>query len=471
MLMFEETPEVVETDFRTVSIVRRISMSVFGVGIIFLIAVISLQAYSAGKIVKGVSVGHVNLSSLTLSQARQRLNEAEKNQNPSFVVAGKRYQPSLEQLGAHYDTEAVLTKAYRIGRSGIAAHPETVDLPLVPVVDIQKFASYLAPIAQMGTQAVDARLEIHKGTIAVIPDTDGWTVDKASLEQAVLQNIGNFGSEEPVVVPQTKVASVRAPDLVAAQAQAQALMSTPVSLVDGATVLSLSPFDISGFIIFTPNVTSGQIVASVSPEKVAAYVALLARKLDHSATDKKVTIADGVTTIQNEGKDGDAIDREPIVLAIAKMSAGVPVSFAISRHKIPFQTITTNLVGIGSGHYIEINLNKQHLWVWDNHTVIYDSPLTSGATAAGLGTVTGMFQIYLKKTNTHLVGRDYNVPVKYWMPFYLGYGLHDAVWRNGNFGGQDYIRGGSHGCVNLPDATAEWLYNWADVGTTVYIHK
>jgi lipoprotein-anchoring transpeptidase ErfK/SrfK len=91
-----------------------------------------------------------------------------------------------------------------------------------------------------------------------------------------------------------------------------------------------------------------------------------------------------------------------------------------------------------------------------------------------LGTVTGLFSIYYKTTNTHLVGYqygwNYDVPVKYWMPFYQGYGLHDAVWRHGSFGGQDYYYGGSHGCVNLPDATAEFIYNWAAVGTPVWVH-
>jgi lipoprotein-anchoring transpeptidase ErfK/SrfK len=61
--------------------------------------------------------------------------------------------------------------------------------------------------------------------------------------------------------------------------------------------------------------------------------------------------------------------------------------------------------------------------------------------------------------------------VQYWMPFYQGFGLHDASWRNGNFGGQDYYYGGSHGCVNLPLATAEFLYNWADIGTPVWVHN
>ena len=55
------------------------------------------------------------------------------------------------------------------------------------------------------------------------------------------------------------------------------------------------------------------------------------------------------------------------------------------------------------------------------------------------------------------------------MPFHGGYGLHDAVWRHGNFGGQDYINGGSHGCINLTDATAEFIYNWSDIGTPVWV--
>ncbi len=57
------------------------------------------------------------------------------------------------------------------------------------------------------------------------------------------------------------------------------------------------------------------------------------------------------------------------------------------------------------------------------------------------------------------------------MPFYGNYGLHDASWRNGVFGGQDYLYNGSHGCVNLPEATAAFIYNWADVGTPVWIHQ
>lgn len=56
----------------------------------------------------------------------------------------------------------------------------------------------------------------------------------------------------------------------------------------------------------------------------------------------------------------------------------------------------------------------------------------------------------------------YNVP--YVMYFIGGYSLHGTYWHN-NFGNPM-----SHGCVNLPTPAAEWLYNWAPMGTLVTIH-
>jgi lipoprotein-anchoring transpeptidase ErfK/SrfK len=45
-----------------------------------------------------------------------------------------------------------------------------------------------------------------------------------------------------------------------------------------------------------------------------------------------------------------------------------------------------------------------------------------------------------------------------------GYGLHGTYWH------QAFGTPQSAGCVNLTLGDAEWLYNWAQVGTTVYIH-
>ena len=55
------------------------------------------------------------------------------------------------------------------------------------------------------------------------------------------------------------------------------------------------------------------------------------------------------------------------------------------------------------------------------------------------------------------------------MPFNGGIGLHDASWRS-KFGGDIYVRGGSHGCINLPKNKAAELYNRIQKGCPVVVH-
>ena len=56
------------------------------------------------------------------------------------------------------------------------------------------------------------------------------------------------------------------------------------------------------------------------------------------------------------------------------------------------------------------------------------------------------------------------------MPFDGGIGLHDASWRR-KFGGNIYLKDGSHGCVNMPSDKASDLYENVEVGTKVLVHK
>jgi lipoprotein-anchoring transpeptidase ErfK/SrfK len=187
-------------------------------------------------------------------------------------------------------------------------------------------------------------------------------------------------------------------------------------------------------------------------------------------------VIDGQPKVTQVGVEGSAIEREHLTLALAEaVTKQTPLQYTISSHPVAFKTLSNSLTSLDYPRYVEINISKQRAWVWQDKTVIYETPVTTGAVGAGLGTVTGLFSIYYKTTNTRLrgyqYGYDYDVPVKYWMPFHGGYGLHDATWRNGRFGGQDYYYGGSHGCVNLPDAAAEFIYNWAAIGTPVWVHK
>jgi lipoprotein-anchoring transpeptidase ErfK/SrfK len=155
---------------------------------------------------------------------------------------------------------------------------------------------------------------------------------------------------------------------------------------------------------------------------------------------------------------------------------------ATPKPAAPAAIAQTACSGNSLSQLIIVSISQRHLWACQAGTVAYDSSVVTGMEnlAADL-TPTGTYHIYSKQTNVTLRGSDstgsWDDPVYYWMPFlhnqYGSYGFHDATWRaDSDFGNiSPYSNNASHGCVELPLATAKWLYDWADVGTTVTINS
>ena len=120
--------------------------------------------------------------------------------------------------------------------------------------------------------------------------------------------------------------------------------------------------------------------------------------------------------------------------------------------------------------WIEVDLSQQHLWAWQYDQVIFSTAVSTGTYLHP--TPTGTFHIYAKYIADDMTGGTPGSPDYYYLPdvpytmyFYEAYGLHGTYWHY-NFGTPM-----SHGCVNLPTPAAEWIYGWAPVGTTVWIHQ
>ena len=113
--------------------------------------------------------------------------------------------------------------------------------------------------------------------------------------------------------------------------------------------------------------------------------------------------------------------------------------------------------------WIDVNLTQQMTYAYQGDKVVNSFLVSTGTWQ--YPTVTGQYHIYVKLLSTDMTGPGYYLPnVPYTMYFYQGYGLHGTYWHH-NFGTPM-----SHGCVNLRTPDAEWLYNWASVGTLVNIH-
>jgi len=451
------------------------------VGSLVLGSHLAVQAWYDGRILPGVVVAGKSVGGLTLAEARRVIADTGQRYKLKLDVAGQSYMLSGTQLGVSFSPEDTLISAYSSGRQSWwpPMHHDPIDLSYrLDRSQLNAFAKSVED--KIGTPPVDAGVVVHGTQLATVPEKSGWTIDRMGLEQLIEADVRSPGGAKLVLKPHEQVADIQAKALGPTIAEAKQLMATPIILTYNDKTFTPTPSDIGQWLAFQkqPDGLAYKLVPQVDKAKLKGYVQGLANQLDVAVVTQKETVQDGVTHVETAGQDGTAIDQDPLTAAIAgAVSNQKPLTYTITSHAVPFKTQSTTLISLDIGTYIEVNLSRQHLWVWQDHNVIYDSPVTSGATGAGFPTATGLFAIYYKTTNTHLVGYqygpryNYDVFVQYWMPFYQGFGLHDASWRNGNFGGQDYYYGGSHGCVNLPLATAEFIYNWSHVGTPVWVHN
>jgi hypothetical protein len=118
---------------------------------------------------------------------------------------------------------------------------------------------------------------------------------------------------------------------------------------------------------------------------------------------------------------------------------------------------------------IDIDLNAQQLIAYEGDLPVFRAPVATGKD--GFNTPAGSFAIYSKYSMQTMAGdaggESWYVPDIPWVQYVVGgVALHGTYWHD-QWGTGVRM---SHGCINLNIDDAQWLYEWADVGTQVDIH-
>lgn len=467
---------------------RKLAAIFFGV-LIFGLG--SLQAGVAihyhDKALPGVTVAGQHIGGLTRHQAQALLLRQVQSFRIKLNVEGKPYDLALTDIGVRYDLDATLDHAFRAGRGEKLAALMLIDTRMhgsvayAYTVDRKKETAFIKQVVAGGGQApTDATIAIDNGVPHIVPDVDGHSVSEQAVTAAVEGQVASRKNTVISLHATANQAKIQSETLQPVLEKTKQILATSVTITHQGVSFHPTPAQIGQWLSFEETADEGTptLKPKIDAAAVKKYLATVAAKIDVKPITRRINVQNGRQQELQAGANGTAMDQDSLASQIAtSVMSAKTVTAEAPMKSVSFQTQYNNSVALPYAKYIEINLSTQRLWAYQDHNVVYESPLTSGATGAGFPTITGQFAIQAKERDRYLNGRNlgpgynYNVFVHYWMPFSGNYGLHDASWRHGSFGGSDYYYGGSHGCVNLPDATAAWLFGWSEVGTPVWVHN
>ena len=202
-------------------------------------------------------------------------------------------------------------------------------------------------------------------------------------------------------------------------------------------------------------------------DTIAEYFAALAEKYDTYGKDREFKTHAGDTITVSGGNYGWQLDQEASATALIEfLTAGEDGDFTLVWTK---EAASFGDTDIGTS-YMEVDLDNQKVYQYINGECVVETDCVSGkAIDSDRLTPDGTYSIVYRKSPAVLKGADYESPVTYWMPFNGGIGFHDATWRS-KFGGEIYLTGGSHGCVNLPLSAAKKIYANVYSGMPVVVY-
>jgi len=112
---------------------------------------------------------------------------------------------------------------------------------------------------------------------------------------------------------------------------------------------------------------------------------------------------------------------------------------------------------------IVVDLSTQLVTAFEGEKLVFSERCSSGV--RGTDTPKGEFRTYHKGPSVHMTNEGdavenesvYSLPGVPWCAFFTGAGtaFHGTYWHN------DYGRPRSHGCVNVPSASAKFIYRWS----------
>ena len=260
------------------------------------------------------------------------------------------------------------------------------------------------------------------------------------------------------------------------QSELQSITSQPASITVGTQTAAISPDVIKSWLTITPSGNKVQDYLQVNTNAMDSSLLAIANQYVVAPINQvSVTHTDGITPsgVILAGQNGTALSNPSTLSTQAQQAAKSVMNAKSLQFNTPLQTVPFQAVTPAAfPKLLEADVNTERLYAWQNGQLVNTFLATAGAPATP--TPIGEFQIWEKLTTQTMKGFNpngtpYVQPNVPWVNYFdhSGDAVHGNYWRPASVFGSVST---SHGCVGIPVSDAEWVYDWAPIGTTVITH-
>ncbi len=284
------------------------------------------SSYS-GRVLQGVDVSGVDLSGLSVEEARARLESHFETYAaaPLTLTAGEQtFQLTPAEAGARLDGAATVAEAMAWGREGSIwdqsrawARALLRGVSIAPVVtfDAETARGSIAAFAPEVTRpAVDASLAYaDSGEPEIVPDVTGIRLDYAATQAGLAERVAAFGSDPVALVTHEEPAEITVASLAPNLATAAGAVDANLTLTAVESVWHIPAANLRPLLGVDP--ASSELLVDRRP--IAALVESLKAEVDRPASDAGITVDGNGRLAVVPAVSAAKVDVEASVAAIA----------------------------------------------------------------------------------------------------------------------------------------------------------
>jgi len=256
------------------------------------------------------------------------------------------------------------------------------------------------------------------------------------------------------------------------QSRLQTITGQPATLTVGGQSVPVGADTIRSWLQISANADKSQYYIRIKAGTIAASLQQLASKFVVAPIDQVTVTEDGISRMVVGGRNGTSLTDPGSLTVQAQQVAKTVMDAKGLQFNTPLQTASFKSVTPAAFDKLLVaDVTSKKMWAFQGGQQINSWLVSAGKPSTP--TPLGLFHVYAKFSVQDMRGFNpdgskYFQPHVRWIEyFHEGSAVHGVYWHPLSWFG---AINSSHGCIGLPESEAQWIYNWAPIGTAVIVH-